>query len=44
MAFLAHFTNTPLTALYEWTVNKINFWFKESESLHDKLKPKEKAE
>lgn len=44
MAFLAHFLNTPITTMYEWTVNKINFWYTESESLFKKLQPKEKEE
>lgn len=37
--FLAHFSNTPLPALFEMDGNDIYYWFNEADKLFVKMNP-----
>lgn len=35
--FLAHFSNTPLTVLFEMDINELRWWYNEAIKLHNKM-------
>jgi hypothetical protein len=37
MMFLAHFSNTPLPIILEWTSKEIDFWYNEAMKLYKEM-------
>lgn len=44
MAFLAHYLNTPIDNILEWSISKIDFWATRAETLRSKLNKSEVSE